>query len=244
MTERQVQDGIYRDLLGAHEFICPGYTPINWYECDVFALTRAGCFVEHEVKLTRADFRKDATKGTDRAKFISDPGGGQLYERRSKHERLAARDKNGPVRFWYVVPDGLIDPSEVPEWAGLKYARMDKRGVRVYAVKNAPTLHRDKCPWSDRIRDHVQGIFFYRFWTLRLNTSVHKPEHSCPDAEVTERQLKDALDIVSTLRMERDEALALVMRYRDQIGEATGISVSRDLESLITERVRRRKGGA
>lgn len=81
------------------------------WEADILEVTKAGYIYEYEVKVSRRDFKIDAEKaerhwyGTGRKK----------YDVLRRGERVNY--------FSFIVPEGLIQPEEVPEWAGLIYAR-------------------------------------------------------------------------------------------------------------------------
>jgi hypothetical protein len=152
MTERTIQNALFDDLnRKGYQLACPNYTPFRWHESDLFAVTRAGMGVEFEIKISRSDFKADASK---------------LY----KHERMANADPVGPSRFFYVVPDGLITVEEVPAWAGLIYVRVwtsDYHASRIvfHEIKKAPKRHRYAVP--QKVIDHMRGVFYWRFWNLR-----------------------------------------------------------------------------
>lgn len=129
----------------------PNYTPSQWWECDIFAVTKAGYFVEYEIKRTVADFRADAKKGCG-------------FRSRSKHAHLEAHEKNGPSRFWYVTPKGLVAPSHVPLWAGVLYISPTRWGHAVEVARNAPRLHWHKC--NPAIIEHAYQRAHWRFWDL------------------------------------------------------------------------------
>lgn len=167
ITEKAVQNALWFTLQSAGAS-CPNYTPRHWYECDVYTVTKAGYGVEHEVKLTVADFRADCRKQQSEwnGKFGAEYG----TETVRKHERLASADPLGPSRFWYVLPHGLIDVAVLPEWAGLKV--FDARAGRVRRlriVKDAPKLHRKKADAA--VVSHMEGVFYYRYWRQRVRTS-------------------------------------------------------------------------
>lgn len=84
-------------------------------ECDILEVTSNSYLNEYEVKVTRADFKKDEKKCCGRV---------------SKFTHLRS-GKRGIRRFYYVVPGGLITPDEVPDFAGLIY------------VEVSPVLQRD-----------------------------------------------------------------------------------------------------
>lgn len=73
--------------------------------------------VAYEIKVSRADFRRDSHAKQRQARLFSD-------------------------RFYYVVPAGLIKPEEVPDWAGLYEFSDGKLSMKVPAPhrdKDAPT---------------------------------------------------------------------------------------------------------
>lgn len=155
MTERKIQDTLFPWLAyeRSYKLCIPNYTPARWHECDVFAVTKADMGVEFEIKISRSDFKADASKV-------------------DKHRKLFASHESGPSRFYYVVPEGLITVEEVPDYAGLLYIVESQRvhttvAPRLYVreVKKAPKLHRQPVP--EKITDHARGVFYWRFWNLR-----------------------------------------------------------------------------
>ena len=66
MTERDIQIAIWWAWGKAGHCCMPNYTPRDWWECDVFCVSKAGYFTEYEIKLTAQDFRADAQKQATR----------------------------------------------------------------------------------------------------------------------------------------------------------------------------------
>ena len=64
----------------------------------------------YEIKISRADFKRDSEEKQASALSFTD-------------------------RFWYVTPQGMIDKSEVPEWAGLQ-----EWDGRVFHVRKKPPM--------------------------------------------------------------------------------------------------------
>ena len=175
ITEFNVQNALQVDLLKkGHQLICPNYTPVNWYECDLFSVTKSGYFVEHEIKLSVPDFKKDAYKISCKRNSFSYTKGSM-----TKHERLAAGDELGPRTFYFVVPESIADKIEVPEWAGLKVFRLrswkGQARMRIVRTDKPSVLHKVKI--SDHIKEHVESVFYWRLWSSRgkvckLNTKL------------------------------------------------------------------------
>jgi hypothetical protein len=143
-------------------FVLPNYTPLKWWECDVFEITAAGYFREFEIKLNIADFRADCKKAR-----------GVL----NKHELLSQGDRRGPSQFYYVTPKGLLFTSDgpqvnkdaiLPPWAGLLEVGPKRGWLRVEEVVKAPRLHREKA--NPKIREKAEGTIYWRMHNL-LQTS-------------------------------------------------------------------------
>lgn len=173
MTEREIQNEFARDRM-RWALLLPNYTPGDWYECDLFAVTKAGYLVEHEIKLTVADFKADEKKGRTARRYAKPGLHNPIIE--SKHARLAERDTEGPSRFNYIVPKDLVKVEHVPEWAGLIYAeRLEatpyyRSHIRFVEQKKAPRLHKEKVP--EATIEHAKGVCYFRYWTERVRGSA------------------------------------------------------------------------
>lgn len=132
LTARQIAVAIVRDRF-TRSMILPNVIPADWFECDVLEITKAGYCVEYEIKVTRGDFFADKNK----SRFMSVNGGPRIDT--PKLDALGHHD--GPARFWYVTPPGLVTLSELPEKAGL-IEFTPRHGERV--IKRALQLHNNK----------------------------------------------------------------------------------------------------
>jgi hypothetical protein len=96
---------------------------------DIFGITVAGYAYEYEIKTSKRDFKADFRK---RYKHNI------LKEAESQKEYISI-----PNYFYYVVPENLIELSEIPEYAGLIYVKYSDNymGYYVDIKKNAPKLH-------------------------------------------------------------------------------------------------------
>lgn len=169
MKEKTAQTVLYNYLeKRGLKLACPNYTPLGWWECDLFTVTPADMFVEYEIKLTRADFFHDQEKKPqDWKSRMREARGDEVL---TKHARLERKDTQGPSRFFFVTPKGLLKPEEIPPWAGL--IEIDRAGSPRYGFrwsagecKKAPQLHRDKV--NPKVVEHCHSVFYYRFWNLR-----------------------------------------------------------------------------
>lgn len=151
-----------RDNRWLRSTIMPNFTPVGWWENDVFEITGAGYWIEYEIKVSRGDFFADAKKyNTEYPEgFQWDPVKKEYPKgvQRTKHERLADGDIKGPNRFYFLVPKGLVKPEEIPAWAGLIYAyknEADDRYIRFDQVVKAPLIHKSKL---DENHKHRSGV--------------------------------------------------------------------------------------
>lgn len=98
------------------------------WESDFVVLNQSGLYIEYEIKLNKYDFRAD-------------------FKKLGKHKCLSAEiNCLKPNRFFYVCPPGVIEPHEVPNYAGLMYYFPEERRYpnRFMEIKPAPFLHREK----------------------------------------------------------------------------------------------------
>lgn len=89
--------------------------------CDFWTISpnTSGGFLAtaYEIKISRADFRRDNHMKQRQARLFSD-------------------------RFYYVAPAGLLKPEELPDWAGLvEFAdgKLTQRVIAPHRCKEAPT---------------------------------------------------------------------------------------------------------
>ena len=121
-TEREIIEQL-RFFISQPRYKLDNLYVFGW-ESDCLLLTRSGYWYEFEVKISKADFKND------------------FKNKKEKHSILSSeKETKKPNFFYYVVPEDLIAPYDVPEYAGLIYI---KRGRGLITVKKAPTLHKEK----------------------------------------------------------------------------------------------------
>lgn len=171
MTERAIQTALWIAKHKTHSLMCPCYTALDWWEADMFAVTKAGFAVEFEIKISVRDFKEDAGKKREvYDKELKDAGAKWPYREVLKHELLAKRYEHGPSRFYYVCPDGVLTTDMMPEWAGLLHYH--PRRWRFSVEKEAPQLHR--IPVRPCVISHLTGVFQWRYWNLRTSLKSGK----------------------------------------------------------------------
>jgi hypothetical protein len=176
---REILYRLMRDRF-PRNFVLPSYTPIGWWECDLFEITEAGYFREYEIKVSRSDFLRDRHKA--RTEWLPDPDNPfrlkRLRSNVTKHGLLEDGSTRGPSRFWYVTPAGLISRDEVPRWAGL--IEMKKGlygGISPRETKAAPWIHRDRRP--DEMETQAKIAAYYR--SIRVLMSHNGSDHEDHD---------------------------------------------------------------
>lgn len=92
------------------DIVVPNYY-LGRYECDVMKISKAGHIYEYEIKVSLADFKRDAEKA--RTVYM-------MNHKVTKHDDIITGKRCS--RFYFVVPEGLISKHEVPEGLGLIYA--------------------------------------------------------------------------------------------------------------------------
>lgn len=138
----QISKTLVRFVNSGSDIVVPNFY-VGKYECDVMKLTKSGVFTEYEIKISRADFFNDFKKEhqerdmTDYVKGVSNWYSMPILTY-NKHKLTELGNRAN--KFYFVVPDGLIAPSEVPKYSGLIYYY----NGRIRVVKNAKQIHKNK----------------------------------------------------------------------------------------------------
>jgi len=115
-----------------------GHSPISTHitisgmqECDVLSISKSDFIYEYEIKISRADYKKDFSK-RKHSDIIN--------------ENFTTIGSKGtwyllPNYFNYIVPKDLIKIEEVPEYAGLIYFNED---MTFDVIKKPKLLHKTK----------------------------------------------------------------------------------------------------
>lgn len=164
---------IQKCLLGERyrqSFVIPHYTPHQWWECDVFELTKAGYFREYEIKVSLADYVADASKSKITSRKVSE------VQPALKHKLLEQGAVHGPTAFFFVVPKELVAKvmqAGLPPFAGLLEAEpIDWSSwykCRIKQVIAAPRLHRQKA--APGVIDHANGVCYWRMHKMMMSVA-------------------------------------------------------------------------
>jgi hypothetical protein len=115
----------------SHSPITTHFTGMGLMECDVLSISKADYIYEYEVKISRADFKKDFIK--EKHTHIIN----EKYTRTRKGSLVYLL----PNYFNFVTPKDLISIDEVPDYAGLIYMNEDSSFT---IVKKPKLLHKTK----------------------------------------------------------------------------------------------------
>lgn len=121
MTTKEIQQLICKKEILALNQVCENVNNFFTHEMDVCSMNKNGYLTEFEVKVSKADFKVDASK----RKWV-------YFQNKT--------EKWIPNYFYYVCPDGLIDISKLPDFAGLIYVV----GEELKIIKPAQRLHKLK----------------------------------------------------------------------------------------------------
>jgi len=154
-TEKSILDLLNGFYISTAKYSVNNSYIFNW-ESDFFILQRqSGYSYEIEVKISRSDFFKDKSK---KEKHMILRTGKRIKKTRDenndRHDTLVDHDFR-PNKFFYCVPEDMVQPHEVPDYAGLMY--VDNVGVST--IKKAPFLHRNKLEYRTILCDK-----FYAYW--------------------------------------------------------------------------------
>lgn len=166
------------------------------WESDYLAITKGGRVYEVEIKVSHADFLNEAKRKEKKMQLL----GGSIM---TEEEFCGFKTFNGdrpmpkPNYFYYVCPQGVIAPEEVPEFAGLLYIKDDDGFI---TVKSAPELHRKKHGFPvESLRDK----FYWGMWNWIRRYWGKKTKNIAPQtAAAYERALAQAGERISELEME------------------------------------------
>lgn len=205
-TEDKIQDILRRYFFAPNS---KKYEISNLYiygwESDYLAVMHSGIMHEVEIKVTKADFKNDFKNKQDKHLLLE--GKGKLGKFSGK--------QGMPNYFYYAVPEGVVTPEEVPEYAGLIYVY--PWGVTV--VKDAKKLTDEKFD-ADKLR--VLDKFYYNMvhWRAKykkLSDSAKEIKDQKKIIKNLNREIMEYDDDLSRLNCELDEAKGRIKKLEEQL---------------------------
>ena len=209
-TEEYIQRKLGGFLsMSTQKYVMENLFVFSW-ESDKLIMTRSDMLYEFEIKISRSDFKADFKKKDKHVilegieEFV--PSYDKILDRwKSLHEEYyKVSHYKKPHYFYYAVPEGMIDVSEVPEYAGLiyvlpegKYETKDGKWCSdgIYVVKPAPKLHNNKYT-NDEL--NLTDKFYYNMLSWKDKCREEKDRrllmedegHKIPYAELNEKYEK------------------------------------------------------
>lgn len=176
-TEERMQQKL-RFFRSTPRYLLQNLYVFGW-ESDLLFLSKSGFWTEIEIKVSRADFK---------AEFRNKTG---------KHEVLSDTDNHHkPNQFFYAVPEGLVQPDEVPPYVGLLVVRDNCFSVQT--LKSAPWLHRHRISPAEL---ELTDKFYYNMVNAQRDAVL---------AKRTARELTDAF--AQGIDKGRDDTLQAAIR--------------------------------
>ena len=182
-NEKTIQNALHNWRLKMnHPFISPNAT-LPSGEADLLSVTKAGFVYEHEIKISRADFKNDFKHKEEKHVWMRDAKKlkGECLRHVFSNQRWLRNTKAVPLHcpnyFIYVCPKDLIAVKEVPEYAGLAFWLPNTQGFehlwrfgRIQVVKEPPRLHSEKI--TKNRMEKLAISMMYRYWNYRLKDSA------------------------------------------------------------------------
>ena len=168
-TETSVQDTIWHRYSQKQSLMVVPCSNVFGWEADIVIVTKALIAHEFEIKLSKVDFRNDKKK--EKFEHIERWRKGEkkyvktYLEEGGRTWRWEHKGLQPPNYFWYVCPQDLIKPEEVPTYAGLAY--VDKF---CFWVQKKPTrLHKDKLTEKELLQ--LCRAMNFRYWNYRISAN-------------------------------------------------------------------------
>lgn len=187
-TERGILDILDRQFLVSPRRIINNSYVYN-RESDYLAITRSMYAHEVGAKISLADYNKDF--GKEGRRQVTQ---GWLEARKQALYETGDRVRCGrPNHFHYRVPDGLVDPKDIPPYAGLAYVR----GRNLRKIKDAPIPHRDKFdPEAYKTADK----FYYNWWNERRKAGQIEGKDMRDESRKSMKKAKEKITVDAKIR--------------------------------------------
>ena len=176
-TEDTIQKALRYGVLSPNsiKYVMENLTVYKW-ESDTLLVTKSGYAYEIEIKISRADFKNDFKHKEKKHLFLE--GKGMKDALGTEYD-----DRWRPNYFYYAVPEGLISPDEVPDYAGLIYIHplSSWPHFRVDNVKVATQLHKTKFD-AERLGLMDKFYYNYRNWKQSFESKFEDYKHLLDEA--------------------------------------------------------------
>jgi hypothetical protein len=194
LTEQKIQR-VLNKFMASPKYKVDGLFVFRW-ESDKLLWTKSGYIYEFEIKISRADYKNDFKHKAEKHLLLSskmpkeaesvqlDLFDNLLKQKQKRYPGITKEQLNTypentklPNFFYYAVPEGMLEPDEVPPYAGLiyittskgpKYHRddPDKYYHDIKIVRKAPQLHKTKYTDAEL---NLGEKFYYNMQTWKHN---------------------------------------------------------------------------
>ena len=109
--------------------------------------------------------------------------------------------------FYYITPKGLLDPKEIPDWAGLLEVDLEDKFLYIYKVLSAPRRHNEAPTWGlvAEIIRNLYSTMGIRAEVLFKERSLHQLKYYEEQNERLKEQIKTLEKIYYELSSENEE---------------------------------------
>ncbi len=204
LTEQKIQRALRKFFSPSNiRYEMDGLYVFLW-ESDKLLVTKAGVIYEFEIKISRADYQNDFKHKAKKHLLLQSalpelPQQTELFdnymaEQRKKYPGITpdqCREKlreslperrRIPNYFFYAVPDGMLQPDEIPPYAGLVYVSEEGRIMKTI---HGPRLHNKK------YTDVELGLCEKFYYNMR--TAIRTAEYCQEDRDRMKAQLDEEL---------------------------------------------------
>lgn len=164
---KEIGRAFYSYSFGRYEIVAPNIF-LDWQfnEMDLLGIRRSGYIDEIEIKLSRADYLADFKKvvkiQSNYECIVSESYSHTGYYRKLKHKALNDGEAHCNY-FSFLLSEDLIEKCNIPDYAGLYSANIDKNGIcRIKELKPAKLLHKRRI--SEKMKYDIGRKMAHRFW--------------------------------------------------------------------------------
>lgn len=170
LTAAEISTILARHLDWQVNRLLPNCCHTGW-ESDLLLLRKSGWLEEFEIKVTKADLRRELVEKADKHELLQRGKPTLHYEPPAYQQRKdCSEPKQHTIhRFWFVMPIALAESlsGEIPMHCGLLAVERGGWAGRVTELRKAPVLKMARKPTDREVIDILESAYF-RFWRMRL----------------------------------------------------------------------------
>lgn len=156
LTEKNIQSILYNHYNHMNYKLSNIYMFDNG-ETDFFLTTMSNYMWDIEIKRDSQDFKNEFKNKVEKHKILSD-----IYNGEDVGDRFI------PNCFYFCAPKGIINPDEIPEYAG--FIEITESYNSCKYVKKAPKIHKKKYDYKEKVLDKL----YFKHLKLEKSLSTFK----------------------------------------------------------------------